>query len=165
MMELETYLDNNKIIYEDLDYKNFNFFDKEIFEDELTFLLENVYDIKILESDRKRIKQKDWALDIKSRFNNKCVITKVSESYLEACHLLEINEKENYDLDNGILLTKNLHTQFDNHEFGINPYTYCIEVKEGVSGDIFKYKGDKLDLPTNYNFKKYLEKRYESFLK
>lgn len=165
MNKLENYLDNTKFIYKDLNYRDFGYDDKGLFNDELNFLLENVYNIPLINSERKRIKQQEWTEDIRDRFNNKCVISGDDGSYLEACHLLEVKDCEDYNINNGILLTRNLHAQFDNQEFGINPQTYCIEIKDNVSGDILKYNRKKLNLPKNYIFQQYLEKRYKYYQK
>jgi len=165
MSLLEKYLDTQTSIVNDLDYNNFKFDDKELFEDELTFLLDNIYQIKIYDSERQRNKQKEWANKIKQLFNNKCVVSNDTANYLEACHLMEIKDKENYDLDNGIILTKNLHYQFDNNEWCINPFTYEVEVKNNVIGDISGYQGKKLDLPKNYKFMTFLKYRYDQFKK
>lgn len=165
MSLLENFLDNVNEIYKDLNYKDFGYDDEEIFDDELNFLLENVYNIKVLKSKRKRLRQQEWANKIRMKFNNSCVISGVNESYLESCHLVEVKDCEDYNENNGILLTKNLHTQFDNQEFGINPNNYCIEIKENTKGDIYQYNGKKLNLPNNYIYKSYLEERYNQFLK
>lgn len=165
MNKLEKYLDEVKCIYGDLKYSDFDFDDEEIFNDELFFLLENVYEIPVINNVRKRLKQQEWAENIREIFNNKCVISGDEGSYLEACHLKEVKDGEDYSEDNGILLTRNLHAQFDNHEFGINPQTYCIEIKDNVKGDILKYQGKILDLPKRFSFQQYLEGRYKCYQK
>ncbi|ADO67066.1 hypothetical protein crov033 [Cafeteria roenbergensis virus] len=67
---LEKFLDNTTEIYKDLNHKDFEY-DKDIFDDELNFLLENVYDIKVLKSERKRLRQYEWALKIVININKK----------------------------------------------------------------------------------------------
>jgi hypothetical protein len=168
-MSLENFLDEvqrtTQKITNDLNYLDFGYEDEEIFNDDLIFLLENAYNIKMENLSRERI-DNDWNKKIRERFTNKCVVSgSICSDYLEACHLIELRDKENYDLDNGILLTSNLHKQFDNNKWCINPETYCVKVKEGVIGDILKYNGKKLDLPKTYLFKYYLKERYKKFEK
>jgi len=61
MNKLEIYLDkyNNQKINKDefYDYKKFDYIDESIFNYHLTFLLENCYNIKIIDNSRYRLNQ------------------------------------------------------------------------------------------------------------
>ena len=151
MNKLEEYLDKNdnkEIIKEEIyDYKKFNYNDEIIFNNHLNFLLENIYNIKIIENDKSRVRlnQKEYRKELLEKFNNKCIITNEDcMEELEACHLIPINEKESYNINNGIILTSNLHKTFDKYLWSINPKTLKIEINNNKNvGNIKKYVGNK----------------------
>lgn len=70
MNKLELYLDKNdnkEIIKEEIyDYKKFNYNDEIIFNNHLDFLLENIYNIKIIENDKSRVRlsQKEFRKEL-----------------------------------------------------------------------------------------------------
>lgn len=172
MNKLEEYLDNydNKEIYKDdlYNYKKFNYIDELIFNNHLTFLLENIYNIKVIEIDKSRVRlnQKDFREGLLEKFNNKCVVTDedcIDE--LEACHIIPINEKECYNIDNGLILTSNLHKTFDKYLWSINPNTLKIEIKNNKNvGNIKKYKNNKINIKLNNDLYNNLNYHYNKFL-
>jgi predicted restriction endonuclease len=172
MYKLEEYLDNydNKEIYKDdlYNYKKFNYIDELIFNNHLTFLLENIYNIKVIEIDKSRVRlnQKDFRDGLLEKFNNKCVVTDedcIDE--LEACHIIPINEKECYNIDNGLILTSNLHKTFDKYLWSINPNTLKIEIKNNKNvGNIKKYESNKINIKLNNDLFNNLNYHYNKFL-
>lgn len=138
--------------------------DEEIYNDDLNFLLNNVYEKREIGETVKRIQQQEWRKKLINKYK-KCVVSgEECEDYLEACHIMEVCDKPNYEIENGIVLTSNLHKQFDKNRWCINPNTLKIEIKKGVMGDIVKYDGKKLDLEMSYYLKYFLEKRYNKYL-
>jgi hypothetical protein len=115
---------------------------------------------------KKRIGQTQFRRDLFKKFNNKCLITDTKcDTELEACHIISLNKGGTYDLDNGILLNRNLHATFDKYYWSINPDTLkiCVNLKE-ETGEINKYKDEKVDVLLNDNMLKNLEEHYKIFV-
>jgi len=173
MNKLEHYLDkydNKEIVKDELyDYTKFNYIDEILFNNHLNFLLENIYNIKIIENDKSRVRlsQKEFRKELLKKFNNKCIITNedcIDE--LEACHLIPINEKESYNINNGIILTSNLHKTFDKYLWSINPNTLKIEINNNKNvGNIKKYIGNKVNIKLNDELFSNLNYHYTNFIK
>lgn len=75
--------------------------------------------------------QKKFRENALIRFNNKCLITGVSQTEtLEAAHIVPVSEsktiEDSYN-DNALLLISDLHKLFDSYMFSINPETMKIE--------------------------------------
>ena len=147
MTKLEEYLD--KITNTELEdcifsrYKDFDYDDEDIFQIDLEFLLNNIYDIKIVESKQKRLGQQEFRQKVLELYDSKCIISKndcITE--LEACHIIPISTEEDYSLNNSLLLEHNIHSTFDKYLWSINPDTFIIEVKDNC-GSIKKYEGKK----------------------
>ena len=172
MNKLEEYLDKNdnkEIIKDEIyDYKKFNYNDEIIFNNHLNFLLENIYNIKIIENDKSRVRlsQKEFRKELLKKFNNKCIITNEDcLDELEACHLIPINEKESYNINNGIILTSNLHKTFDKYLWSINPKTLKIEINNNKNvGNIKKYVGNKVNIKLNDELFNNLDYHYSNFI-
>jgi predicted restriction endonuclease len=164
MTLLENYLDmyNNKELCSSIDsmYKKFNYDDEDIYHIDLDFMLNNIYNIKIVEQRHKRMGQKEFKKEILELYNNKCVVTgNDCLEELEAAHIIPVSEEEDYSLDNGLLLERNIHVTFDKYFWSINPDTFIIESLN--KGTIVKYQGKKLDLPEN--LKENLRIHYNKF--
>ena len=168
MNKLELYLDKNdnkEIIKDEIyDYKKFNYNDEIIFNNHLDFLLENIYNIKIIETDKSRVRLSQK--ELLKKFNNKCII--INEDCLdelEACHLIPINEEESYNINNGIILTSNLHKTFDKYLWSINPNTLKIEINNNKNvGNIKKYVGNKVNIKLNDELFNNLNYHYINFI-
>lgn len=166
MTKIEHFLD--KIINKELEksiyckYKEFDYDDEDIFYMDLDFLLNNVYNIKIVEPKQKRMGQYEFRQKVLEMYGNKCIISKndcIAE--LEACHIVPIATEEDYSLNNSLLLERNLHSTFDKYLWSINPNTFMIEVNNKC-GSIKKYKGNIVEL--NDNLKNNLYQHYKLFL-
>jgi predicted restriction endonuclease len=163
MTLLENYLDNydNKELCSSIYsmYKKFDYDDEDIYHMDLDFLLNNIYNIKIIEERHKRMGQQEFKKKILELYNNKCIVTgnNCCEE-LEAAHIIPVSEEEDYSLDNGLLLERNIHVTFDKYFWSINPDTFIIESLN--KGTIANYNGNKLDLPDNlkYNLRKHYNK-------
>jgi predicted restriction endonuclease len=138
---------------------------EEIYKIDLYFLLDNIYtNIQLGEISQKRLKQKEFRKLLLNKYN-KCLITKnecIQE--LEACHLVEIKDNGCDNINNGIILDKNLHSTFDKNMWCINPDTLYIEIKKEHKGSIRKYENIKLDIELNPILYSNLLYRYEKFI-
>ena len=168
MTKLEDFLDNydNKELSSNIfsRYKEFDYDDNESFQIDLEFLLNNIYNIKIVESKIKRVGQVNFRQLLLERFNNRCIVTGNDCPHeLEACHIIPVATNENYSLENGLLLERNIHNTFDKYYWSINPDTFQIEILNNVNiGSIKKYQNMKLSL--HNNMKDYLREHYNIFM-
>jgi len=183
---LENYLDDilekDKTINYHIfnEYEKFNYDNKDLFEINLKFLLDNIYtDIKIVEPKLKRLNQQEFRDELINKYQ-KCLITNNDcLNELEACHIVElkdlnnINDINNIDINNinnGLLLCSNLHKTFDKYLWVINPDTLQIEVAKEDSntvGTIYKiFKENKqVTLDMNNELYNNLKHRYNKFIK
>ena len=71
------------------------------------------------------LKSNSW-----KKFDGKCIISNEDCLYeLEAAHIIPLADDDSYDVDNGLLLTRNLHSTMDKLLWAINPDTLIIEIK------------------------------------
>lgn len=166
---LESYLDSydngeidNNIFKQ---YDKFNYENEELYILHLNFMLNNLYNIKIVEPKRKRLNQKEFREEIINKYQQ-CVITgETCLDELTAAHIVPVSTEENYDIDNGLLLSENLHKTFDKYKWSINPETLKVEIKKEINvGTIKKYEGKILEIKINWNMKQYLQQHYNKFL-
>jgi predicted restriction endonuclease len=165
MTLLENYLDNyhNKELDSSIYsmYEKFGYDDEDVYHMDLDFMLQNIYNIKIVESKLKRMGQQEFRQKILELYNNRCIITDNDcDAELEACHIIPVSTCEDYSLDNGLLIEKNKHSTFDKYLWSINPDTFMIECLDNA-GTIEKYKGKKLNL--NEDIKVNLIEHYNIF--
>ena len=145
-------------------YKDFEYKDEDKFIIDLDFMLENIYNIKIkndkTEIRRKRMGQGEFRVKILEHYNNTCIVTGndcIDE--LEACHIIPVATNEDYSLENGLLLAKNIHATFDIYKWSINPNTFKIEGMN--TGTIKKYIG--MVLPLNDIMREYIIHHYHQY--
>jgi predicted restriction endonuclease len=168
MTKLEDFLDSydNKELSSNIfsRYKEFDYDDNESFQIDLEFLLNNIYNIKIVESKIKRVGQVDFRQLLLERFNNRCIVTGNDCPHeLEACHIIPVAINEDYSLENGLLLERNIHNTFDKYYWSINPDTFQIKILNNVNiGSIKKYQNMKLSL--HDDMKDYLREHYNIFM-
>ena len=148
-------------------YKKFNYNDKKLFKLHLDFLLNNIYKhIKINDcsSKTKRLNQEEFRKLLLNKYK-KCIITNnncIDE--LEACHIVEYKDSGESDINNGLLLERNIHSTFDKNLWCINPDTLLIEIINEHDGTIKKYKDVKINITLNDELYKNLLIRYTNFL-
>jgi hypothetical protein len=76
-----------------------------------------------------------------------CIVTENDIDECEACHIIPLEEKYSYDVDNGLLLTSSLHKTFDKYIWSINPNTSCIEIfSNNKKYMINEYENKKINL-------------------
>jgi predicted restriction endonuclease len=170
MNKLEEYLDqfNYKELQNNIytKYSEFLYDDEELYLHHLNFLLENIYSIKIIESKRKRLNQTEFRNEILNKFNYKCIISNIScIDELTAAHIIPIKDNENYDIDNGLLLTENLHKTYDKYRWSINPDTLLVEINKNINvGSIKYYENQKILLQMNTELYSNLLIHYNTFI-
>ena len=167
MTLLEDYLDN----YDNMEhssniysmYKKFNYDNEDNYMIDLEFMLNNIYNIKIIdkiELRKKRLGQGEFRKELLEQFNNRCIVTDNDcTDELEACHIVPVSTKEDYSLQNGLLLAKTIHATFDKYMWSINPITFKIEGNN--TGTIKQYIG--MVLPLYDDMREYLESHYNTF--
>lgn len=195
---LENYLDNilekDKIINYHIfnEYNKFDYDNKDLFEIDLKFLLDNIYsEIKIVEPKVKRLNQQEFRDELINKYQ-KCLITDNDcLNELEACHIIELKDtytdteitnntntdteitnNTNTDINNinnGLLLCSNLHKTFDKYLWTINPDTLEIEIAnydQNIVGSIYKrfIKNPKVLLELNKELYNNLKHRYNKFI-
>ena len=170
MNTIEIYLDNlknNNLDYEMYNrYEEFGYVNKDLFKIDMDFILENFYkNVKIVELKSKRLNQTEFRKEILKKYK-KCVISGNNCEYeIEGCHIIPVSDDGNYDIDNGLLLERNLHSTFDKYLWSINPNTLFIECGTLKNiGSIEKYRGKKIILPMNTSLYNNLSCHYNKFL-
>ena len=166
MTKLEDYLDkiNNKEIDDSIfnKYKDFDYEDEDIFQIDLEFLLNNIYDIKLVENKLKRTGQHEFRQEVLKFYGGKCIVSgNECEIELEAAHIVPFSVRVDYSVNNSLLLERTVHSTFDKYLWSINPDTFKIEVKDNC-GSIKKYEGRKLNLSDDLEFN--LREHYKTYL-
>ncbi len=152
----------NKDIYNK--YLYFGYDDNELFCYHLDFLLNNLYmNIKVVEEKTKRLNQQEFRQLLLDRYG--CCIISNNNCYeeLEACHIIEVKNNGDDDINNGLLLERNLHSTFDKNLWCINPDTLLIEIKDTHKGSINKFKNVKININMNPFLYFNLKQRYNLF--
>lgn len=171
MNKLEEFLDcyDNMSICSNMlsDYTKFGYNNSDLFHYHLQFLLENCYNINIITNKNIRLNQSEFRKLILEKYNNMCIVSNndcIAE--LTAAHIIPVSEENNYDVDNGLLLTETLHKTFDKYYWSINPSTMKIEINENINvGQIKQYNMMKLQLDINSIMKSNIIWHYNMFLK
>jgi len=112
--------------------------------------------------------QNKYREDIIKRFN-RCIVSDMDVEVCEAAHIIPFSDCYNFDIDNGLLLNKILHTLFDNHRWSIHPDTLRIEISSKCNDDIYNiiklYENKDITVLKPYpNIIKYLTHHYNVFL-
>jgi len=149
------------------DYKSFNYDNKKLFDLDLDFMI-NLYNIKITDDNQTfRLMQSKFRKGLLET-HKKCILSDVEwEGALEACHIIPASENTPfcYHIDNGLLLSCELHKAFDALLWSIDPVTYCVKVcKNNTFDRLNKYNGKKLDISNTLIRNKCLKHHYERFL-
>ena len=137
---------------------------------DIELILNLDFDINILVNKKQiRDTRQDnlYKKEIKKKYNNKCIISGCSTC--QVCHIIPFSvcetEFEQYNINNGLLLSNNLHKEFDDYKFSINPKTLKIEINhdkiKNGKYDILSYENKKVNIDSNSI--KYLEYHYYNF--
>lgn len=166
MNKLELYLDRypniSKSIYNK--YETFGYDNEDIYIDDLEFLLNNIYpDIKVYDEKEIKLCYTDFKNELITKFQ-KCIISN-SNCLLEidACEIMT-HSKEEYLLNNGLLLKKNLCATFNKHLWSINPNTLRINIKHNNVGEIEYYDDTQVEIFIDNELYLNLLEHYNIFL-
>ena len=82
---------------------------------------------------------------------SKCAITDIHPNLCDACHIIPYSVSNNYDVNNGILLSKNMHAAFDRKYFTIDEKSSNRPtLREIRLGKLFSYTLDELEEWTEF---------------
>ena len=166
-MHIEEFLDKNKTIYKNIydDYEKFNFLSREAFIIDLNFLLKNIYTDNIfVENSKVRLSQTEFREQLINKYKNCIISNNDCLDELEACHIIEVKNNGDYNINNGLLLSRNLHVTFDKNLWCINPDTLYIEVAPAHNkGSINKYINTKINLDMNDELYNNLLEKYNNY--
>jgi hypothetical protein len=110
------------------EYDRFNYESYDIFKIDVDHILK-VYNLQLTELKNIRSEQEKFRHKIINR-DKCCVISNTDYDDYEAAHIVPLAESNNYDIDNGLLLDKTLHSSFDKHYWCIDPITLKIVLNE-----------------------------------
>ena len=139
MTKLGDYIKNSKQLNIILDrsiysqYNDFNYNDKDIFKIDVDFMLD-VYNIQLMKSSKIRTKQEIFRDKLIDR-DISCVITGNDYVECDAAHIIPLLDSNNYDIDNGLLLTGSLHDTFDKHYWCIDPIYLTVVLNKSKIGN------------------------------
>ena len=157
--KLDEYIENFDCIKNNITYQMLLF----IVYDKFKYIYKNTK----IEERIKRDHQRKFRKELENRYNF-CIITGRGEEFYEACHIVPFCESDNknmYDINNGILLSSELHKLFDKHLISINDNKVVISNKILINSnniDIIKYNGKQLYL--NKETCENLKQHYKIFL-
>ena len=182
MNSLEKYLiddcHDGYVLINDIDYSYFNYENFDELEFDLEFLIDLIFNNYKIIYDKdaskylreSRLSQSEFKLSLIKKYGQ-CVVTgSKSSKQLEAAHIIPYkDDKHNFVVSNGLLLTSNIHKTFDAYLWSINPESFTIETNNNISkdelGDIFEYKGKILNFDKGDSILiKNLTNHYKSFI-
>ena len=147
------------------EYESFNYNSSELFKIDVDSLL-SIYQIQLTEPKKIRSKQEKFREDLIKR-DKSCIISNNDYEECDAAHIVPLLDSNNYDVDNGLLLDKSLHSSFDKHYWCIHPITLKIVLKSNLQGrnlSCVKYENQLINIKPNNKILENLQKRYELFL-
>ena len=108
------------------------------------------------EEKEKRIDQESFKRDLIERYKT-CIVTNISYKVCQACHIIphsKCDNKDKYNVNNGLLLRSDLHILFDNDNLKINPDTLQVELSNEILNDndmkiYHEFNGKKLNINEN----------------
>lgn len=77
----------------------------------------------------KRTEQYKFKEKLIEKYNN-CVITNDNTYFCQGCHIIPFSESKNFDINNGLLLSMNIHKMFDDHLVTIDSITKMVQFKD-----------------------------------
>lgn len=147
-------------------YSKFGYSDKELFNIDLDFFI-NLYNLNLVEDNNVRLLQSIFRNSLINR-DKVCILSKTHKDQCEAAHIIPVAENNNYDVNNGLLLSSNLHKLYDKFYWSINPNTLLVEINNklinGKMLDCNNYIGYKVKIVINPNIKNNLTNHYNKFL-
>jgi predicted restriction endonuclease len=148
-------------------YKQFDYEDEDDMELDLDLLLSVKYNnIKVSELKEERCEQTKFRKELLKLYSE-CIVTKNNcDTELDAAHIKPHSEGGKYHINNGLILSTNLHRTFDKYLWSINPDTLIIECnKNRNTGSIKMYENKKINLKLTPKLKENLQYHYDNFIK
>jgi len=140
------------------DYAQYDCNISEIFKEVVNFYI-YLYNVKLVEDSEIRLDQKTFREKIIKR-DKYCIISGMDEELCEAAHIIPRSINENYDIDNGILLRRDLHATFDLNYWSIDPETNKIIIRKDMVNNNRKMgniiNGNIVNINLTEDMKKYL---------
>jgi predicted restriction endonuclease len=142
-------------------------------ENMLSLYFENNYDYIYEETSEKKDRRFQYRFrkELIERYET-CIITGISHRSCEAAHInphSKCSGSSKYDVNNGLLICKNLHTLFDSEdkELKIDPETLIVKLSNDILNDptyeeYHKYHNKKIRCDLNENTRNYLKQYYTS---
>jgi predicted restriction endonuclease len=168
--------ENHYLVFREifLNWKKYNFKTQDLCFENLFIIMQDIlkYDIncnelneylRITDNDElNRMQQNKFKENLFIKYK-KCIITENDVDECEACHIIPLERKYSYDVNNGILLSSSLHKTFDKFIWSINPITSCIEINNENNKKylINNFNNNKINL--DKETLKNLEWHYEKF--
>ena len=100
-------------------YKTYDYDSQELFKIDVDFII-GLYGMALTEPKKVRTEQEKFREALINRYGN-CILTNNDPVECDACHIIPLSEGENYDVDNGLLISKSLHKLFDENYWCICP--------------------------------------------
>ena len=123
------------------------------------------YDSRKYHKSLARQEQPAFREGVKELYNSKCAITGcTAQDALEAAHVIPVSEGGSYDLDNGILLRRDIHRLFDLNLVAIDPECLEVHIADEIGDDYNQYAGSVVYLPDGGPKACHFVHRWEKFL-
>jgi predicted restriction endonuclease len=125
-------------------------------------------DNKITEKKLKRQYQYRFRKELENRYK-KCIISKKSVTVCEACHIIPFSEsdhKQIYDVNNGLLMSADLHKLFDKYIISIDNDRKLVFAKNLLKDSAYKEfrRYDDVVIDLNKETMQNMKQHYEKFL-
>jgi len=133
----------------------------------LSLYLLNNYDYDIEETKEEHEARRDYKFKkcVKERYDECCIITGNEIEMCDIAHIVPFSkgtEYEKYDVNNGIILSSELHKLFDKKILKINQETLMIEIApeklQNTKNSYNKFHNTKLRCDLNAQTKEYLRR-------
>ena len=108
---------------------------------------------RITEKKLKRQHQYKFRKELENRYK-KCIISKKSVMVCEACHIIPFSEADNkqiYDVNNGLLMSADLHKLFDKYLISINNDKKLVFAENLLKDNAYKEFRKYNDMVINLN--------------
>lgn len=134
----------------------------------VNFFINDIFKIKILSINQYRKDQCKWKKELYKKYGSKCIITGnncVAE--LNACHIVPFCKNNDFDINNGLILNRNIHSTFDSYYWSINPKNNKIICSKKVNncGTIKNYDGIIIKHAFSEKTIKHISIHYDKFKK
>ena len=123
---------------------------------------------KIIEKKLKRQYQYKFRKELEKRYK-KCIISKKSVTVCEACHIIPFSKSDNnqvYDINNGLLMSADLHKLFDKYIISINNDGKVVFANNLLKDKSYKEfrRYNNVEVNLNKETMKNIKIHYEKFL-